>query len=170
MGIVLIASATVMYAQNKVVSKAHYIVPLPAHNIPSTRKTYYNASLPNITIFATGGTIASSASSNAQTAGHQAGAHGSNENFHGADVLILPEVDIFFGHQALNPALATAAVASGANGLVLAGMGADGWTTPGRIALKAMAQENGTQIFFSNWTMGVLLKMMTPSTRTAAGT
>lgn len=36
----------------------------------------YNASLPNITIFATGGTIAGSASSNTQTTGYQAGALG----------------------------------------------------------------------------------------------
>lgn len=36
----------------------------------------YNASLPNITIFATGGTIAGSASSADQTTGYQAGALG----------------------------------------------------------------------------------------------
>lgn len=36
----------------------------------------FNASLPNITIFATGGTIAGSASSNTQTIGYQAGALG----------------------------------------------------------------------------------------------
>ncbi|XDG05260.1 hypothetical protein ABKA04_004875 [Annulohypoxylon sp. FPYF3050] len=34
----------------------------------------YNASLPNVTIFATGGTIAGSASSSGQTIGYQAGA------------------------------------------------------------------------------------------------
>ncbi|KAI8958037.1 L-asparaginase [Daldinia sp. FL1419] len=40
----------------------------------------------------------------------------------------LPQVDILFGHQGLNPTLASAAVASGAKGLVLAGMGAGAWT------------------------------------------
>jgi L-asparaginase len=38
--------------------------------------TTYNASLPNVTIFATGGTIAGSAGSNTQTTGYQAGALG----------------------------------------------------------------------------------------------
>ncbi|KAL2874851.1 hypothetical protein SGCOL_009971 [Colletotrichum sp. CLE4] len=296
--------------------------PLPVYNLLSTRETHYNASLPNITIFATGGTIAGSASSNAQTTGYQAGALGvdiliaavpelwnvSNVKgvqvanvdsgsitpgillnltrlvqealddpycqgaviTHGTDTMEesaffldatiksekpvvvvgamrpataisadgpinlleavtlagspaaagrgtmivlndrigsayyttkthsnsldtfkaveqgylgffldikpvfyyppvlplgrayfnvteaseLPEVDILFGHQALNPALATAAVASGAKGLVLAGMGAGGWTTPGRNALKTLAQENGTQIVVSSRTMG----------------
>ncbi|GKT52453.1 putative lactate 2-monooxygenase [Colletotrichum spaethianum] len=66
----------------------------------------------------------------------------------------VPQVDILFGHQDLNPALATAAVESGAKGLVLAGMGAGGWTTPGRDALNKLAQENGTQIVVSSRTMG----------------
>ncbi|KAK1974029.1 L-asparaginase [Colletotrichum cereale] len=66
----------------------------------------------------------------------------------------LPQVDILFGHQALNPTLATAAVQSGAKGLVLAGMGAGGWTTPGRDTLKKLAQENNTQIVVSSRTMG----------------
>ncbi|WQF80716.1 Putative asparaginase/glutaminase, L-asparaginase, asparaginase/glutaminase, active site 2 [Colletotrichum destructivum] len=66
----------------------------------------------------------------------------------------LPQVDILFGHQALNPAIAKAAVESGAKGLVLAGMGAGGWTTPGREALKTLAQENNTHIVVSSRTMG----------------
>ncbi|WYZ44860.1 hypothetical protein EsH8_VIII_000176 [Colletotrichum jinshuiense] len=296
--------------------------PLPAYNLLSTRDTHYNASLPNITIFATGGTIAGSAASNAQTTGYQAGALGvdiliaavpelwnvSNVKgvqvanvdsgsitpaillnltrlvqealddpycqgaviTHGTDTMEesaffldltvksekpvvvvgamrpataisadgpinlleavtlagspdakgrgtmivlndrigsafyttkthsnsldtfkaveqgylgffldikpvfyyhpvmplgrvyfnvsgtteLPEVDILFGHQALNPAIATAAVESGAKGLVLAGMGAGGWTTPGRAALKTLAEEHDTQIVVSSRTMG----------------
>ncbi|KAK2038057.1 L-asparaginase [Colletotrichum somersetense] len=295
--------------------------PLPAYNLLSTRETHYNASLPNVTIFATGGTIAGSAASNAQTTGYQAGALGvdvlidavpelwnvSNVRgvqvanvgsseitpeillnltrlvqealddpycqgavvTHGTDSLEesafflqlavrsdkpvvvvgamrpataisadgpinlleavtlagspeargrgamvvlndriasafyatkthsnsldtfkaaeqgylgffldikpvfyypaalplghhyfnvsaadeLPQVDILFGHQALNPALATAAVASGAKGLVLAGMGAGSWTNPGQEVLKKLA-ENGTQVVHSSRTMG----------------
>lgn len=66
----------------------------------------------------------------------------------------LPEVDILYGHQALQPALATAAVEAGAKGLVLAGMGAGGWTTPGRDELKTLAEEHGTQIVVSSRTKG----------------
>ncbi|EFQ33941.1 L-asparaginase [Colletotrichum graminicola] len=296
--------------------------PLPAYNLLSTRETHYNASLPNVTIFATGGTIAGSAASNAQTTGYQAGALGvdilidavpelwnvsnvrgvqvanvgSNDitteillNLtrlvqealddpycqgavitHGTDSLeesafflqlavrsdkpvvfvgamrpataisadgpinlleavtlagspeargrgamvvlndrigsafyttkthsnsldtfkaveqgylgyfldikpffyyhavlplgqhyfnvsaaaALPQVDILFGHQSLNPALASAAVEGGAKGLVLAGMGAGSWTTPGQDTLKKLALENNTQIVLSSRTMG----------------
>ncbi|KAJ0158811.1 putative L-asparaginase 3 [Colletotrichum tanaceti] len=66
----------------------------------------------------------------------------------------LPQVDILFGHQALNPAVARAAVESGAEGLVLAGMGAGGWTAPGREALRTLARENNTHIVVSSRTMG----------------
>lgn len=66
----------------------------------------------------------------------------------------LPEVDILYGHQALQPALATAAVEAGAKGLVLAGMGAGGWTTPGRNVLKTLAEEHDTQIVVSSRTKG----------------
>ncbi|KAK1590279.1 L-asparaginase [Colletotrichum navitas] len=296
--------------------------PLPAYNLLSTRETHYNASLPNVTIFATGGTIAGSAASNAQTTGYQAGALGvdilidavpelwnvSNVRgvqvanvgsseitteillnltrlvqealddpycqgavvTHGTDSLeesafflqlavrsdkpvvvvgamrpataisadgpinlleavtlaaspeargrgamvvlndrigsafyatkthsnsldtfkaveqgylgyfldikpffyypavlplgqhyfnvsaatALPRVDILFGHQDLNPALATAAVEGGAKGLVLAGMGAGSWTNPGHDTLKKLALENNTQIVLSSRTMG----------------
>ncbi|KAK1969286.1 L-asparaginase [Colletotrichum eremochloae] len=296
--------------------------PLPAYNLLSTRETHYNASLPNVTIFATGGTIAGSAASNAQTTGYQAGALGvdvlidavpelwnvSNVRgvqvanvgsteitpeillnltrlvqdalddpycqgavvTHGTDTLEetafflqlavrsdkpivvvgamrpataisadgpinlleavtlagspeargrgamvvlndrigsafyttkthsnsldtfkaveqgylgyfldikpvfyypaalplghhyfnvsaaaeMPQVDILFGHQALNPALAVAAVESGAKGLVLAGMGAGSWTVPGKDALKKLAQEKNTHIVVSSRTMG----------------
>ncbi|KAH7127277.1 L-asparaginase, partial [Dactylonectria macrodidyma] len=52
-----------------------------------TRENSFNASLPNITIFATGGTIAGSASSSSEVTGYQAGALG-------VDVLInaVPEI------------------------------------------------------------------------------
>ncbi|GKT59677.1 L-asparaginase [Colletotrichum tofieldiae] len=74
--------------------------------------------------------------------------------FNVSEATEVPQVDILFGHQALNPAIATAAVESGAKGLVLAGMGAGGWTTPGRDTLKKLAQENNTQIVVSSRTMG----------------
>jgi len=48
----------------------------PLAIFPRQDATGYNALLPNITIFATGGTIAGSASSNTQTIGYQAGALG----------------------------------------------------------------------------------------------
>ncbi|POS72089.1 L-asparaginase [Diaporthe helianthi] len=66
----------------------------------------------------------------------------------------LPEVDILYGHQALQPALATAAVEAGARGLVLAGMGAGGWTSPGQDVLQTLAEEHGTQIVVSSRTKG----------------
>ncbi|KAI1385603.1 L-asparaginase [Hypoxylon trugodes] len=65
----------------------------------------------------------------------------------------LPQVDILFGHQALNPALATAAVASGAKGLVLAGMGAGGWTTEGDAAIDEVIKNNGTAVVYSRRSM-----------------
>ncbi|XXH01547.1 hypothetical protein Hte_007907 [Hypoxylon texense] len=65
----------------------------------------------------------------------------------------LPEVDILFGHQALNPALATAAVESGAKGLVLAGMGAGGWTEDGGKTIEEVIENNGTAVVYSRRSM-----------------
>lgn len=59
---------------NVVLSAPTFVHPLAV--LPRADVTGYNASLPNITIFATGGTIAGSASSNTQTIGYQAGAIG----------------------------------------------------------------------------------------------
>lgn len=61
----------------------------------------------------------------------------------------LPQVDILYGHQALNPALVSASIESGAKGLVLAGMGAGGWTKPGRVAVTE-AIGNGTICVYSH--------------------
>jgi L-asparaginase len=66
----------------------------------------------------------------------------------------LPEVDILFGHQVLNPNLARAAVEGGAKGLVLAGMGAGGWTDAGLTVIKDLVETNGTQVVVSSRTMG----------------
>ncbi|KAJ9155387.1 L-asparaginase [Pleurostoma richardsiae] len=65
----------------------------------------------------------------------------------------LPQVDILYGYQSLNPALATAAVESGAKGLVLAGMGAGGWTDDGSDAIDSLVANNGTQVVVSRRTM-----------------
>ena len=65
----------------------------------------------------------------------------------------LPQVDILYGHQALNPKLASAAVESGAKGLVLAGMGAGGWTKPGYAALEEVVSKYGTGVVSSRRTM-----------------
>ena len=65
----------------------------------------------------------------------------------------LPQVDILYGYQALNPAIATAAVETGAKGLVLAGMGAGGWTSDGSDAIVDLIINNGTQVVVSRRTM-----------------
>ncbi|OTB00590.1 hypothetical protein M426DRAFT_26384 [Hypoxylon sp. CI-4A] len=66
-----------------------------------------------------------------------------------ANTTSLPQVDILYGYQALNPALASAAVDSGAKGLVLAGMGAGGWTTDGTKAIAEVAKNSGTAVVTS---------------------
>ncbi|KAI0470101.1 L-asparaginase [Xylariaceae sp. FL0804] len=65
----------------------------------------------------------------------------------------LPQVDILYGYQALNPALAPAAVATGAKGLVLAGMGAGGWTDDGDESIDEVIKNNGTAVVYSRRTM-----------------
>ncbi|KAH7307990.1 Asparaginase/glutaminase [Stachybotrys elegans] len=61
----------------------------------------------------------------------------------------LPEVDILFGHQALQPGLVQAAVDLGAKGLVVAGMGAGSWTKPGIAALEKVFNETGLAVIDS---------------------
>lgn len=65
----------------------------------------------------------------------------------------LPRVDILYGYQDLNTELARAAVASGAEGLVLAGMGAGGWTDDGTEVLEELVASNGTKVVVSRRTM-----------------
>lgn len=76
------------------------------------------------------------------------------EYFNVSGATELPEVDILFGHQALNPKLARSAVESGAKGLVLAGMGAGGWTSAGTDEIETLVEEFGTQVVVSSRTMG----------------
>lgn len=64
----------------------------------------------------------------------------------------LPQVDILYGYESLNTYLATAAVESGAQGLILAGMGAGGWTDDGLEVLEGIAK-NGIKIVVSRRTM-----------------
>lgn len=68
-------------------------------------------------------------------------------------VTALPRVDVLYGHQDLDPYLATAAVASGAQGLILAGMGAGGWTDDGTDVLEDLVASNGTKVVVSRRTM-----------------
>ncbi|KAI0849519.1 L-asparaginase [Daldinia vernicosa] len=65
----------------------------------------------------------------------------------------LPQVDILFGHQGLNPTLASAAVASGARGLVLAGMGAGAWTLEGLNVINDAIEKSGTIVVDSRRSM-----------------
>lgn len=65
----------------------------------------------------------------------------------------LPQVSVLYGHQDLDPGLATAAVAGGARGLVLAGMGAGGWTDAGKAVLADLVARNGTKVVVSRRTM-----------------
>ncbi|KAH7014393.1 L-asparaginase [Microdochium trichocladiopsis] len=60
----------------------------------------------------------------------------------------LPQVDILYGYQGLNPALAKGAVDAGAKGLVVAGPGAGSWTRPGTAAIREVAAK-GTPVVFS---------------------
>lgn len=73
--------------------------------------------------------------------------------FNVAGASALPSVQVLYGHQDLDPSLAAAAVANGAQGLVLAGMGAGGWTDAGTDALDALIAANGTKVVVSRRTM-----------------
>lgn len=68
-------------------------------------------------------------------------------------VTALPRVEVLYGHQDLDPSLATAAVAHGAQGLVLAGMGAGGWTDAGTDVLEDLVASHGTKVVVSRRTM-----------------
>lgn len=68
-----------------------------------------------------------------------------------ANTSVLPQVDIAYGYQGLAPSTVTNMVSAGAKGIVLAGMGAGGWTTPGARAVNEAAG-NGTFIVYSRRT------------------
>ncbi|KAH7029791.1 Asparaginase/glutaminase, partial [Microdochium trichocladiopsis] len=61
----------------------------------------------------------------------------------------LPQVDILYGYQGANPALAEAAVATGAKGLVLAGVGSGYWTDAGNEAIDRVIRDHGTAVVYS---------------------
>jgi L-asparaginase len=65
---------------------------------------------------------------------------------------VLPQVTILYGYQGLNPALITDAVQEGAKGLVLAGMGAGGWTNAGAAVADKVFLENVTLVVYSHRT------------------
>ncbi|EPE03493.1 l-asparaginase [Ophiostoma piceae UAMH 11346] len=70
-----------------------------------------------------------------------------------SDVTSLPDVEVIYGHEDLNPKIAAAAVQLGAKGLVLAGMGAGGWTNAGQAVIDELTANNGTAVVFSRRTM-----------------
>lgn len=74
-------------------------------------------------------------------------------SFNVLNTTVLPQVDVLYGYQGLNPALATAAVETGAKGLVLAGMGAGGWTDDGSAVIDDLIANNGTAVVDSRRTM-----------------
>lgn len=62
---------------------------------------------------------------------------------------VLPQVDIVYGYQGLPPSTVPSVVENGAKGIVLAGMGAGGWTNPGAETVNE-ALENGTFVVYSH--------------------
>lgn len=70
-----------------------------------------------------------------------------------AETKSLPQVDVLYGYQNLDASLATAAVGNGAEGLVLAGVGAGGWTDEGLDVVEGLIADNGTQVVVSRRTM-----------------
>lgn len=65
----------------------------------------------------------------------------------------LPQVDVLYGYQGLDAELARSAVEIGAKGLVLAGVGAGGWTDEGLEVVEGLIADNGTQVVVSRRTM-----------------
>lgn len=71
----------------------------------------------------------------------------------GAEQDKLPQVDVLYGYQGLDAKLAASAVENGAEGLVLAGVGAGGWTDEGLKLVEGLIADNGTQVVVSRRTM-----------------
>lgn len=61
----------------------------------------------------------------------------------------LPKVDILYGYQGLEAGLFEAAVARGARGMVLAGVGAGWWPTAAMAEVKRVAGERGVAVLMS---------------------
>ncbi|KAH8678401.1 L-asparaginase [Xylariales sp. PMI_506] len=58
-----------------------------------------------------------------------------------SDTADLPQVDIIYGHQGLNPNIITQVAKDGARGIVLATMGNGGWTLAGMEAVRKVIQD-----------------------------
>jgi L-asparaginase len=69
------------------------------------------------------------------------GKRGAQSEFSIANVNALPRVDIIYGHANMSPDLIDAAVAAGAKGIVLAGVGDGNATTPAIDKLTAVAKK-----------------------------
>lgn len=61
----------------------------------------------------------------------------------------LPKVDILYGHQGLEPGLFEDAVARGARGVVLAGVGSGWWPTAAMAEVRRVARERGVTVLMS---------------------
>jgi L-asparaginase len=72
--------------------------------------------------------------------------------FNVTGLIDLPHVDIHYGHQGLNPALVNTSVETGAEGIVLAGMGAGGWSQVGSKVLYNLVDTHGTMVVISHRT------------------
>ncbi|KAM5352973.1 hypothetical protein ACJ41O_005695 [Fusarium nematophilum] len=64
----------------------------------------------------------------------------------------LPQVDVLYGHQEVDPELFQAAVESGAEGIVLAGLGAGGWPTEAVEGLEKVVNETQVPVIVSRRT------------------
>ena len=73
--------------------------------------------------------------------------------FNVAHATTLPPVEILYGYGGQDAELATAAVAHGAQGLVLAGSGSGSWPDDGQAVVKKLVQQNDTAVVYSHRTM-----------------
>ncbi|KAF4988864.1 hypothetical protein FGRMN_9506 [Fusarium graminum] len=64
----------------------------------------------------------------------------------------LPQVDVLYGHQEADPELFQAAIDSGAEGIVLAGLGAGGWPDEATDAIKKVLNETEIPVIVSRRT------------------
>lgn len=67
-----------------------------------------------------------------------------------SDVTELAQIDILYAHQDMNPALFNASVASGAKGIVVAGVGAGGMSSKASIAAKRIYDTTSVPIVASH--------------------
>ncbi|KAF4463505.1 L-asparaginase [Fusarium albosuccineum] len=79
------------------------------------------------------------------------GHHYFNISTHSVDKA-LPQVDVLYGHQEVDPELFQAAIDSGAKGIVLAGLGAGGWPTEAVENLEKVLKKTDVPVIVSRRT------------------